>query len=340
MNLIAIDRIYTMLNLVFSPQTSKVKQLVDAIQKAISIGEYSEGAPLPSINSLSKQYRVARDTVFKAFQILKKSGIIGSTPTKGYYVSSTITHILIVLDIFTPYKNDLYQTLTSELPLNYKVDLYFHHYNQKFFDAIIRNSVGKYNLYLIMNVSNDHYPNVLDELDSKRVLLLDFGKFEKSKYAYVCQEFDESLYKCLSSGKNLFEKYKKIAFFFPESSEHPKSCIAHFKRFCIQNAFDYSVITRENFLEPDVRAHEAYIIVRHSDLIDFTKICRGKGSVIGKDIWVVALNDAPMLEVIENGIDTISTDFKSMGGYASEFIHTKQKIQTYVPTKLIVRNSL
>ena len=251
-----------------------------------------------------------------------------------------MTQILVMFDIFSPYKNDMYHALTNKLPANYKVDLYFHHYNKIFFDTIIRDSIGKYNLYLIMNFSNDVYSSVLDELDSNRVLLLDFGQFEKDKYAYICQGFDGTLYECLMSGADLFKKYQKLIFVFPENSEHPRSCIPYFEKFCNDISLDRALITRENILESDVVEHAAYLIVRHSDLIDFTKICKKKGLIIGKDVGVVTFNDAPMLEVIENGITTISTDFKKMGSLASEFIQTKQKIQTYIPTKLIVRGSL
>jgi DNA-binding transcriptional regulator YhcF (GntR family) len=329
-----------MFEIEFSQQTTKVKQLADAIQDAISIGEYSEGSSLPSINDLSKQCHVARDTVFKAFQLLKESGVIESTPTKGYYVANSMTNILVMFDIFSPYKNDMYHALTNKLPVNYKVDLYFHHYNHKIFDSIIRNSIGKYNLYLIMNYANDLYSKVLDELDSNRVLLLDFGKFEKEKYAYICQGFDNTLYECLLSGLELFKKYRKISMIFPLSSEHPRSCIGFFEKFCKDYSFDHELISKESITEHDVHKHNAYLIVRHSDLIEFTKICRKKGLVMGKDVGVVTINDAPMLEVIENGITSISTNFKQMGSLASEFIKTKQKIQTYVPTQLIVRGSL
>lgn len=329
-----------MFEIEFSQQTTKVKQLATAIQDSISIGEYPEGSSLPSINDLSKQCRVARDTVFKAFQFLKETGIIESTPTKGYYVASSITHILVLFDIFSTYKNDMYHALTDKLPANYKVDLYFHHYNRTIFDSIIKNSAGKYNLYLIMNFSNDVYSQVLDELDSNRVLLLDFGKFDKDKYAYICQGFDHMLYDCLLSGIELFKKYQRISIVFPLSSEHPRSCIPYVEKFCKDYSFEYNLISDEKIDEQDIREQTAYLIVRHSDLIEFTKICRKKGLLMGKDVGVVTFNDAPMLEIIENGITSISTDFQQMGRLASDFITTKQKIQTYIPTQLIVRGSL
>lgn len=85
---------------------------------------------------------------------------------------------------------------------------------------------------------------------------------------------------------------------------------------------------------------EAYLIVSHSDLIEAVKICRAKGLKPGVDVGLVAFNDAPMLELIENGITTISTDFKQMGVQAARFINNNERIQTYIPTRLIIRGSL
>ena len=49
----------------FGQQASKVTQLADALSQAISRKEFLEGDSLPSINQLSAQYGVSRDTVFK-----------------------------------------------------------------------------------------------------------------------------------------------------------------------------------------------------------------------------------------------------------------------------------
>lgn len=57
-------------------------------------------------------------------------------------------------------------------------------------------------------------------------------------------------------------------------------------------------------------------------------------------VGFVTYNDAPMLEVIENGITAISVNFKQMGVLAASFIKNNEHIQTYVPTRLIVRGSL
>ena len=99
--------------------------------------EFREGDSLPSINQLSAQYGVSRDTVFKAFLDLRERGLIDSTPGKGYYVTSQVTNILLLLDEYTPFKEALYNSFIKHLPINYKVDLLFHQYNERLFNTII-----------------------------------------------------------------------------------------------------------------------------------------------------------------------------------------------------------
>lgn len=326
------------MELKFTQQISKVKQLADAISEAISNNEYREGEPLPSINRLSKMYNVSRDTVFKAFGELKRKGVVDSTPTKGYYVCNGINKILLLLDIYSPYKCELHQALTQNLPLNYKIDLYFHDYNEEKFNKIILDSVGRYNAYLIMNYCNDRYSEILDELDANKVMLLDFGKFEKERFAYVCQGFDSTLYDCLSDGVELFRKYKKLVFVYPDKTEHPSSCIPYFEQFCRDFCMDYEIVPVVG--EEKIEAGTALLIVKHADLIDVVKTVRRKRYRLGKEVGVVVFNDEPMLEIIDNGIAAISTDFRRMGEVAAGFIRTKKKIQTYIPTTLIKRPSL
>ncbi len=327
------------MQLIFEGNKSKVRQLSDAIRAAISKNEFKEGDLLPSINQISTQYDLSRDTVYKAYQDLKHKGIIESAPTKGYYVSTNVNDIFVLLDIFSPYKDDFYRELTANLPLNYKVDLYFHHYNKRSFNNTILASLGKYDLYLITSLQNDLYSEVLDRLDNSKVLLIDLGKFKKDKFSYVCQGFDTTLYDCLTSGLKSLKKYNKISFLFHPKSEHPKTCIPYFEQFCEDNDFQYEVLHKDITPE-DIQKGTVYLSARHADMIQVVKICREKKLKLGSDVGLITFNDAPMLEVIENGISAISSDFKQMGKLSAEFIKTRNKVQTYVTTKLIIRGSL
>ena len=100
---------------IFGQQTTKVKQLADLISQDISMGRYKTDTALPSINQLSHNYKVSRDTVFKAFIDLKERGIIDSTPGKGYYVVNRQKNILLLLDEYSPFKDTLYNSIIRRL---------------------------------------------------------------------------------------------------------------------------------------------------------------------------------------------------------------------------------
>ena len=173
---------------IFGQQTTKVKQLADLISQDISMGRYKTDTALPSINQLSHNYKVSRDTVFKAFIDLKERGIIDSTPGKGYYVVNRQKNILLLLDEYSPFKDTLYNSIIRRLSTRYKVDLWFHQYNEALFNAILRDSIGRYNKYVVMNFDNEKISPYLYKIDSSRLLLLDFGQFDKREYSYICQD--------------------------------------------------------------------------------------------------------------------------------------------------------
>ena len=67
----------------------KYKQVMDSILKSINSGNLKLGEKLPSINELSEELLLSRDTVEKAYNILKERKIITSIRGKGYYITRT-----------------------------------------------------------------------------------------------------------------------------------------------------------------------------------------------------------------------------------------------------------
>lgn len=323
---------------VFGQQTSKVTQLADTISQAISMKDFLEGDSLPSINQLSAQYGVSRDTVFKAFLDLRERGLIDSTPGKGYYVTSQVTNILLLLDQYTPFKEALYNSFVRHLPINYKVDILFHQYNERLFNTIIRESTGKYNKYIVMNFDNEKFNTALNKINPSRLLLLDFGKFKKSKYSYICQDFDESFYEALSSLKSRLQSYRQITFLFPKSLKHPQSSKEYFSRFCKQEGFLCEI--QEDVENLTVRKGVAYIAIKQQDVVKVIKQGRMEGLKCGKDFGLLAYNDIPSYEVIDEGITSLSIDWEMMGNEAANFVLNNVLIQKYLPTEVRLRKSL
>lgn len=322
----------------FGQQSSKVTQLADNLSQAISRKEFLEGDSLPSINQLSAQYGVSRDTVFKAFLDLRERGLIDSTPGKGYYVTSQVTNVLLLLDQYTPFKEALYNSFVKHLPINYKVDLLFHQYNERLFNTIIRESIGKYNKYIVMNFDNEKFSTALNKINPARLLLLDFGKFEKEKYFYICQDFDESFYQALLALKERMHRYRQIVFLFSKGLKHPQSSKDYFIRFCEEQGFLYEI--QEDIENLVVRKETAYIAIKQQDVVKAVKQGRLEGLKCGKDFGLLAYNDIPSYEVIDEGITSLSIDWEMMGNEAANFVLNDTPIQKYLPTEVKLRKSL
>ncbi len=65
-----------------------------------------------------------------------------------------------------------------------------------------------------------------------------------------------------------------------------------------------------------------------------------KNLITGTDIGVVAYNDNPVKELLENGITTISTNHDEIGRIAAEMILTRNFRRIKSPFNFIRRNSL
>lgn len=327
-------------NFVINPASSqtKIQQLIHAINEAISNGVLKEGDFLPSVNQLSKQSGASRDTIFKAYSILKQRSIISSTPTKGYFVNSLSFKVMVLLDDFSVFKEQLYNSFRSNLPDNYTVDLLFHHYNHDVFDQLVLNSLGRYSMYVVMNFSNNRIENVVKKIDPNKLLILDMGTPDSSDIAFITQDFTFGVLDCLKEGLPLIKKYNEFHLVFPETLFHPKEFIHSFSYFCSSNKLRHSLIRRVE--DRGVEAGQAFLVIREDDLVYIIKQCRKKGLEPGEDVGLISYNDTPMKEIVGSGITTISVDFAEMGLKAARFIESKEKIFEVLAPKLIVRGSL
>src|SRR6478609_10356366 len=68
--------------------TPKYHQLANSIIDAIQAGKISKNDILPSINELSYEFEISRDTAEKGYKYLKNMGVLGSVPGKGYFIKS------------------------------------------------------------------------------------------------------------------------------------------------------------------------------------------------------------------------------------------------------------
>ncbi|AJR03231.1 GntR family transcriptional regulator [Siansivirga zeaxanthinifaciens] len=327
-----------LLDLDFNTETPKYLVLVNAINDALSNNSLSSGVALPSVNSICKDYSLSRDTVFKAYTVLKDNGVIESVPSKGYFVANDTRKVLLVLDTFKAYKEVLYHAFVNNLPKNVIVDVQFHHYNINNFKTILNNSKGKYYKYVVMTFNNKEVAQVISDIDNDKLLLIDWNVYSKNTNNHVFQDFGKAFYNTLQDVIPVLNKYKKLVFVYPTFTNHPNETLSYFKKFCDDFQIKNKIITNIN--EFQISKGEAYISVSDRVLGEFLEQCRSKNFEPGTDVGFLSYNETPMKQFIYKGISVISTDFKAMGAQAASFVNNDKPLQTYIPTKLILRESL
>ncbi|GAB1452111.1 GntR family transcriptional regulator [Draconibacterium sp.] len=326
------------LNINESGQT-KLQHLVHSITEAISNGQLKVGDALPSVNQLSLESGFSRDTVFKAYNILKQRNIIESAPQKGYYVASESFKVFMLLDDFSAFKEQLYQSFRQNLPDSYAVDLLFHHYNPDVFRQLIENSLGRYSMYIVMNINHKNIDPILEKIDPNKLLILGMGRPNNEKYNYLLQDFGKSVELCLAESLDQLKKYHELILVYEEkSTPHPPETVSAVRSFCRRNKIQFR--NEKQLKETEIKTGQVYFVIRDSDLVQIIKTCRTKQLILGKDVGIISYNDTPMKQIVGGGISVISTDFEVMGELTAEFVKGKQKVATVLPTSFILRESI
>ena len=322
-----------------SQGTTKLQSLIDSIYEAIATENLKPGDTLPSVNELSRLSGFSRDTVVKAYNILKQQSVIESTPAKGFFLSSSSQRVFMLLDDFSAFKEQLYRAFRSNLPQKYSVDLLFHHYNAKVFEQLVSQAIGRYSMYVIMNINNKKLHPVLLKIDPDRLLVLDMGNETDTRNNYLLQNFEVAVTNCLSQSLDLLLKYKEFVFIYSrQKTPHPPETEAALRHFCKVHGLGFHVMAE---VHPECMiAGQVYFVITESDLVQALKGCREKGLSLGSELGIIAFNDTPMKEIAGNGITVISVDFNEMGRKAAAFVKNKQKVTEVLPSKLIVRGSL
>jgi DNA-binding transcriptional regulator YhcF (GntR family) len=317
------------------------KQVVQSIYRNIDSGVLVQNDVLPSVNSISEHFSLARGSVFTAYNDLRAAGIIDSIPGKGYFVTSTQTKqtkkIFLLFSTFTPYKETLYNAIINSLPKTCSVDIFFHHHSIKLFETLIREQAAYYNTFIIMPELHADTASILSKLDAKHTFLLDVGfkEFQK-QYPGVYQNFDKDIYSILSESKDFMSKYKKLYLVFPQGLR-TKDIITGFNKFGRTKTIGTGI---KATIDPkDVKKGDAFIVIEDNDLVEVIKTAKTNKWQLGKDIGVISYNETSLKSVIGNGITTITTDFATMGRSIADMVISGKRQIIENPFILIDRQS-
>ncbi len=323
-----------------NPQSNllKFQQLIDSVNEAVSKNLLQVGDILPSVNQLCKESALSRDTVFKAYAELKNRGVIESVPNRGYFVAKAVTKVFLFLDTFKAYKEVLYGSFLDSLPETIAIDLHFHHYNIDDFEKIIKESLGKYTKYIIMNFDHERVTEITNQIPPGKLLVIDWKVNVQEGTSTIHQDFGQGLYDSLEDGLDLIRKYDEFVYLYPFFTYHPKISIKYFDKFCTDNKIRHK--TLYDIKKFDLQKGELYLLVSDRTLAKFLDQCHQKNLVLGQDVGVISYNETPMKKYVKDGITVISTDFELMGKKISEFVISGEKTNQIIPSKLTIRKSL
>ncbi|SHJ04867.1 GntR family transcriptional regulator [Pseudozobellia thermophila] len=321
--------------------------LADSITSQIEQKQLVLGQRLPSVNKLSAHFNFSRETVFKALNHLSEKGIVRAVDKIGYFVNDlsveTKYKVFFMLDKFTPFKEDLYNSLISNLGENVKVRLYFHHQNIEIFAPLILDNLKNYTHFVVTTYIKDSksVQKVLNQIPPEKLIILD--KYEpnvKKGCGMVFQDFENDIFNLLAEHIDLVKKYRKLVLFNRKNAPHGDFVQKGFERFGTEYNFTSEVY---DTFSPDYFEKGALYITIDAydrDMVEIIKLARKSNWKLGKDIGLISYNDTSTKEILDGGISVISTDFKKMGAEAAKMILEGHRERKSNETKLILRNSL
>lgn len=332
----------------------KYRQIVDSVINNISNGNLKIDDKIPSINSFSEEYNLSRDTVEKAYQILKERKVITSIRGKGYYITRTKliskVNILFLINKLSAYKMRIYNSFINTIGGNSHTDLHIYHCDNSLFLNILEKNINVYDYYIIMphfktddlkHVSyTDEAVKAINRIPKDKLILMDNNNLEiEGDVIEIYQDFENDIYNALKQGLAKISRYGKLILVYPENSVHPypRRILHGFRKFCVEHKIDFEVLD-EIYDDIILKKGDLFITIEETDLVSLVNQIRDKEFILGVEIGVISYNDTPLKELL--GITVISTDFMVMGETASRMILNKEKGKIKNPFNFIDRNSI
>lgn len=342
----ASENIYRIINIDEHSITAKYIQLTNAIVQAIEHGKLEKDYLLPSINEMSYELDISRDTVEKAYRKLKTLGVVGSIPGRGYFISKTdfkqSIKVFLIFNKLSAHKKIIYDSIVRILGEKAAIDFYIYNNDFNLFKKLIQGRKDEYTHYVIIPhfvEGSDQANDIINEIAGGQLILLDkLIPGIQRNYSAVYENFEEDIFGALKEALPKLQKYHRLKIVFPAFNYFPDEILKGFNSFCNEYAFDFKVIydIGSEILEDG----DVFINLVEDDLVILLGKIQHSNFEVGKNIGIISYNETPWKEFILNGITTISTDFKKMGELTAQMILNNENAHIEVPFSLTLRKSL
>ena len=326
--------------------TSKYLQIANAVLKEIEKGNVKAGDNMPSINELSIELDIARDTVERGYKHLKKLGVINAVPRRGYFIENTefrrpLSVFLLFNKLSIP-KKTIYDAFVNTLGEQAGIDFYVYNNDFQLFKRMLAGNKEHYTHFVIIPhfvEGGDNAHEIINGIPKDKLVLLDrTPPGVTGACSSILIDFENDIYQALNDGIEQLVKYHTINIIFPKKSYYPKEILKGFTHFCQDFTFQYKITNDVNNVE--IQQGEVYINLIDDDLVTLIEKINSTNYVIGEDVGIISYNETPIKKVVLRGITTISSDFQEMGVMAANAILSGTATKAKVPFRLTLRPSL
>jgi DNA-binding transcriptional regulator YhcF (GntR family) len=219
------ENIYRFLKIDEQSITPKYLQIANCILDANQKGAISRNYLLPSINDLSYELEISRDTAEKALRHLKSLGVIGSVPGKGYFIANTDfkqpIKVFLLFNKLSVHKKIIYDSFASKLGDQAAIDFFIYNNNFSLFKKLMqKNKDNNYTHYVIIPhflEGGDKANEIISEIESGQLILLDkLISGINREYGAVYENFEQDIYRALMEALSQLRKNQTIKNFFQE----------------------------------------------------------------------------------------------------------------------------
>ena len=330
--------------------TPKYQQIADALLAGIEERGPGSAEQLPSINELSARYDVSRDTVERAYKVLKRDGHIVSVRGKGYYArrhaeGQRARRVLLVFNGLSGHQREIYEGLAEGLGAgDFELELQVYHDDPRAFARILEKHRHHFTDFVLVpsfvGSGEQRARNVINEALADRHVVIVSSELPglRTGIGAVTQDYDADIVAGLTEAADLLAKYRKVVLLFDPNCA-ARMIITGFERWSRTAPQATAVETTD--AEPEaVESGAAYVCVTNRQLVQMVRCARDTGRRLGADIGLVAYNDSVLKEVLAGGITVITTDHRRMGVRAAELLVRRESARERVPFRLIRRATL
>ncbi len=327
------------------------KQITQEIEKAVRSGELAPGSRLPSMNELAEDLKISRETVKKAYGILRDRGIIRPRHGMGFYVNAPDAgtaplSILLLFDKLSIYKQVIFNSFSAEIGGRAEMTILTHNQSLDLLHYYLDNNLDDFDYYVI----TPHFPldeasqaqalKLVSRIPNRKLIMLDrlIPGFT-GHFGAVYQDFDNDVYYGLTEGLDKLRSSSALKVVTLPDSLYGSHIRRGVERFCAEYAIPVEFFSSV----PDrPQKGDTFLLLNSqvdAGLVELSRRISALGLKVGSDVRIISYNEFELNEVMLGGLTTISTDFPEMGKIAARMILDHNLSKVHCPFRMTRRST-